>query len=47
MSNSRNTYGDSTTVRRREAAGWRASHSLEKGFVGFVGFVTKNNKTNQ
>ena len=47
MSNSGNTYGDCTTVRRREAAGWRASHCLGKGFEGFVGFVTKKNKTNQ
>ena len=27
--------------RRREAAGWRASQTLKKGFVGFAGFVTK------
>jgi hypothetical protein len=25
--------------RRREAAGWHASHNQENGFAGFVGFV--------
>ena len=29
---------------RWEAAGWLASHNLEKGFEGFAGFVTKNNR---
>jgi hypothetical protein len=27
--------------RRREAAGWRASHNPKNGFEGFAGFVTK------
>ena len=31
--------GDCTTVRRRKAAGWHASHNQENGFAGFVGFV--------
>jgi hypothetical protein len=31
--------GDCTTVRRREAAGWRASSSFEKSFAGFDSFV--------
>ena len=28
------------TACRQEAAGWRASLNLKKGFVGFAGFVT-------
>jgi hypothetical protein len=35
------TCGGSKPRHRQEAAGWRASLYLQKGFECFVGFVTK------
>jgi hypothetical protein len=43
IQNFKETQAAQQPCRRREAAGWRASHNPKKGFAGFESFVIKNN----